>query len=42
MIEGSIPGFKEKRFCYSFGVPMKNEATADNVLNEIITDKKIG
>ena len=40
MIGGSIPDFKEKSFCYSFGMSMRNETTVGNVLNEIITDKK--
>ena len=42
MIEGSTPDFKEKTFCHSFGIPIRNEATVDNISNETINDKKRG
>ena len=41
-MEGSVPGFKEEPFCHSFGTPARNEADVDDVLNEIIADKKKG
>ena len=40
-MEGSIPDFKEKTFCHSFGMPIRNEATVDIFLmKQLMTRKK--
>ena len=42
MMEGPVPDFTDKTFCNIFNMPTRNEVTADNLLNEMIADKRKG
>ena len=41
-MEGSAPDFNDKPFFHSFSIPARTEVAADNLLNEIMADKKKG
>ena len=40
--QGSMPEFNKKPFCNTFNMPVGNDETVDNMLNELIEEKKKG